>query len=71
MKSSNEIMMDYNNTINMTNELLELAEMFRKHMLDEAESHLNALGSCWKGDNAGSFIRKTQNYLESTSAIAM
>ena len=70
MKSSEKISMDYNRTVKMANELLELASQFRKITQEKAISQLNTLNANWKGENAEHFVRKAGGYLQSKSEVA-
>jgi uncharacterized protein YukE len=70
MKSEEKISMDYNRTIKMADELIELAFKFRNLTKEEAMSQLNTLGSNWKGENAEHFVRKAAGYLQMASESA-
>ena len=69
MKSSNEISMDYNRAIAMTDELTELRESFRQISQDQMMQLLSLLSSSWKGENADLFIRKLGTYIEGRSEV--
>ncbi len=70
MKTEQEISMDYNRAMSMTDELSEIAEMFRKLTQEEAIGQLNTLAADWKGENSDHFVRKAADYLRSTSDIS-
>ena len=70
MKSFEQISMEYNRAMSMTNELSEIAENFRKLTQQEAIGQLNTLATDWKGENSDHFVRKAADYLRGTSEIS-
>ena len=70
MKNEAKISMDYNRTISMANNLLELASQFKKITQEDAIAQLNTLNSNWKGENSEHFIRKASGYLQSKADVA-
>lgn len=70
MKTANEISMDYNRAMQMTNELIELAARFRQATQQDAVNQLNSLNANWKGENAEHFVSKAAKYFRSTADVA-